>query len=177
MLFPQLALQSLSFPVLQPIAQHPSPFAQVVEGACAHTTLHCAFDPVRVSTVQASESLQDAGQFPSQVSGGSVAPFPQLALQSESFVATHPLGQQASPFWQLVRAVWVHVAVQAAEVPVRTSFVQGSLSSHDAGQFPSHASPISRTPLPQTGAQSESLTRVHPPGQQPSPPVHATIDA
>jgi hypothetical protein len=48
---------------------------------------------------------------------------------------------------------------------------------HELGQLPSHCSPASTTPLPQTGVQSLSLSELQvpepPPGQQLSPFTHA----
>ena len=63
--------------------------------------------------------------------------------------------------------------------------MQAFLSSQEVGQedFGSQVSPLSTTPLPHFGAQSESLLALHPAGQQPSPAtqvvmavwVHATL--
>src|SRR6185503_18079399 len=58
-----------------------------------------------------------------------------------------------------------------------------AICAHDVGQLlaiaVSQVSPLSTTPLTHTAAQSLSLLRLQaprpPPGQQPSPPVHAVI--
>jgi hypothetical protein len=64
----------------------------------------CAL-PVFVSIVQALLSLQDAGQFPSQVSPVSTVELPHVAEQSLSLLLLHPAGQQPSPVTQVVM-VW-----------------------------------------------------------------------
>jgi hypothetical protein len=59
--------------------------------------------------------------------------------------------------------------------PVRVFVVHGFPSSHTAGQLPSHVSPISITPLPQTGAQLPSSFALQPDGQHESPLAHTVI--
>jgi hypothetical protein len=84
---------------------------------------------------------------------------------------------------QTVTGSFVQRAVQLAASPRSTSFVQADPSSgQEPGQAPepapiplSQASPISRTPLPQTAGQSSSTFRLPPVGQQPSPGMKATI--
>jgi len=81
----------------------------------------------------------------------------------------HELGQQASPATQTVcTAASTQWASQPAELPCKVLCWQPT-GSHFDGQLPSHSSPGSTVPLPQTAAQSESRTLVHPAGQQPSP--------
>jgi hypothetical protein len=58
-------------------------------------------------------------------------------------------------------------------VPVSTSFVHELPSlAHVAGQFPSHVSPGSTTPLPQIGIQFGSVFALHPDAQHASPARH-----
>jgi hypothetical protein len=102
--FPQLAEQLLSFVALQPGAQQPSPFAQVVIGGYVHTTLHAPDVPVRVLVVHEFPSSQVAGQFPSQVSPDSTTPFPHTGAQFASFVWLQPEGQHESPPTHIVIA-------------------------------------------------------------------------
>jgi hypothetical protein len=83
-----------------------------------------------------------------------------------------PAAQQPSPSVQDVISVLEQAALQLAAEPVRRSLVHLLPSSHDAGQLPSHISPVSTVPLPQFAEQSVSVTLVHPSAQQPSPPVH-----
>jgi hypothetical protein len=150
--------------------------------------LHWALVPVGSSLVQGSPSLgQVVGQgsvveFGSQVSPVSTTPLPHFAGQSESalvMLVLHPVGQQPSPALQAVMGVWLQTTLQG--VPPSTSVVQGSLSlGQVVGQgsvveFGSQVSPVSTTPLPQTGLQSESLVALHPAGQQPSAPIQAVM--
>src|SRR5438046_1794175 len=65
---------------------------------------------------------------------------PQLTLQSLSFAALQPLGQQPSPLLQEVIAVCVHCALQLLALPVRVSLVHALLSLQLVGQLPSHNS-------------------------------------
>jgi len=101
-----------------------------------------------------------------------------VSLMSEQFA-----GQQPSPSAHAVcLPPWsTHAAVQ---VPRFTSAGNTqAICAHDVGQLlaiaVSQVSPLSTTPLPHTAAQSLSLLRLQapdpPPGQQPSPPVHAVI--
>jgi hypothetical protein len=94
-LLPQVAVQLLSLLALQPMGQQPSPPVHIVIGVLVHARVH--IEPVSVSAVQLFPSLQDVGQFPSQVSPGSITPFPHMAVQFGSFVALQPVGQQPSP--------------------------------------------------------------------------------
>jgi hypothetical protein len=66
-----------------------------------------------------------------------------------------------------------HERLQVVALPVCGSSVHGSLSSqvrHFVPLLSSQVSPGSMTPLPQGGAQSESLEFLQLDGQQPSPP-------
>jgi len=94
---PHRTVQLLSFVLLQPGAQQPSPFLHCVMSLCPHWTLHDAGVPLVVSIVQALLSLQLAGQLPSQVSPDSTAPLPHRTVQSLSFVLLQPGAQQPSP--------------------------------------------------------------------------------
>jgi hypothetical protein len=90
--------QSLSFPLVQPIGQQPSPPVHVVIAGCVHITLHMFGEPVSTSCVQAL--LSDAhvvGQFPSQASPVSTTPFPHMPVQLLSLLALQPIGQHESP--------------------------------------------------------------------------------
>jgi hypothetical protein len=168
--------QSLSFPLVHPIGQHPSPFAHIVIAGCVHTALHVLADPVRMSAVQALVSGgQVVGQFPSQVSGGSTTPFPQLAMQLASFPELQPIGQQPSPPVHIVIGACVHTKLQLPADPVIPSVVHGLLSLHDVGQFPSQVSPGSVMPLPHEAVQSLSLAALQPGPQQPSELRHIVI--
>jgi hypothetical protein len=116
-----------------------------------------------------------AGQFPSHVSPDSTTPFPHMAVQFESFVALQPDGQHESPPVHLGIGGYEHTTLHCPDVPVRTFVVHEFMSSHVAGQFPSHVSPDSTTLLPQAGVQLLSLFALQPGAQQPSPPVHVVI--
>ena len=136
--------------------------------------------------VQGSPS---SGQVVGQVLGGSqvspapMRPSPQLGLQSSSVAALQPAGQQPSLFRQAVIGSCQQARVQPATDPAARSTVQASASSQVLAQAPgwpavmprSHCSGASTTPSPQTVGQSESVTAVHPGGQQPSPPTQATM--
>jgi hypothetical protein len=130
---------------------------------------------VRVSVVHASPSVQVAAQLPSQVSPISTTPFPQTGAQLPSSLLLQPGGQQESPLAQTVIAGYEQRTLHIADVPVRTFDVQDIPSSHVAGQFPSHVSPDSTTPLPHAGRQLLSLFALQPAGQQASPPTHIVI--
>jgi hypothetical protein len=67
---------------LQPAGQQPSPGAHTVIGWKVQAALQLAALPVSASAVQATPSLQEVGQLPSQLSPGSSTPLPQLAEQS-----------------------------------------------------------------------------------------------
>ena len=107
----------------------------------------------------------------------SVSGVPGPGMQSLSFANVHPAGQQPSPPAHVAIALCVHAALQVDELPVSTSVVQALLSLHIVGQLAcgSQVSPDSTTPLPHDARQSESLTLVHPAGQQPSPPIQSLI--
>jgi len=124
--------------------------------------------PVSVSRVHAMLSLHEVGHAPSQVSDASTTPLPQVDEQSLSFAAVHPVGQQPSALVQAVRGVLVHWNEHASVAPVNPSTVQALPSSQEVGQFSSHDSPVSTTPLPQVFVQSASLAAEQPKEQQPS---------
>ena len=97
-------------------------------------------------------------------------PLPQ-PVQSASFIAVQLAGQQPSPDTHDVMVPEsTHCRWHIVPCSVRT--VQAWFA-HDVGQLaPSQSSPLSRTPLPQTGAQSLSSFALHAPGQQPSLLTH-----
>jgi hypothetical protein len=108
------------------------------------------------------------GQLPSHSSPASTIPLPHLGAQSESFVLSHPAGQQLSPF---THCVWVPAGMQAAwqvPAPLRVKRLQ-PCAGHEVGQVDvgSQVSPGSRRPLPQP-AQSTSVVALQWSGQQPS---------
>ena len=90
----------------------------------------------------------------------------------------HVAGQQPSPATQVVMGVWVQTRSQVALLPLAvTSVVQGLWSLQSVGQG-SQVSPLSKTPLPHFGGQSESALVVlvlHPAGQQPSPETQVAM--
>jgi len=182
-LLPQCAEQSVSVAALQAEGQHPSPPAQAVMGSWTHASVQVEALPVEWSAVQASVSAHESGHAPgwpgpmplSQVSPDSTAPLPHEALQSVSVFALQAAGQQPSPAVQAVTGVFVHTTSQLEGEPLRTSVVQALPSLQVAGQLPSHFSVPSTMPLPHRGWQSESLTALQPPGQQPSPSEQAVI--
>jgi hypothetical protein len=130
--------------------------------------LHWDGLPRRWERVQRKPSLQKLGQFPSHVSGGSIVPLPHVAEQSLSFVEVQPSAQQPSLPTQAEIVVYVQRTLHVSGDPVNESRVQGSLSSHDVGQFPSQVSPVSTFPLPHVAAQSSSLPALQFEGQHPS---------
>jgi len=179
---PQFAGQSesaLVALVLHPAGQQPSPEVQIVIAVWVQATLQLALLPVILSVVHALKSLQLAGQDDggSQVSPFSTTPLPHFGWQSESLLALHVGGQQPSLPTQTVMAVWLQATLQVSRPPVITSVVQALLSLQLAGQedFGSQVSPLSTTPLPHFGWQSESLLALHPPGQQPSPALQVLM--
>ena len=129
--------------------------------------------------VQALPSVQEVGQEDagSQVSPGSTTPLPQVGEQSVSVLALHPAGQQPSPETQVLIVVWLQATLQLALLPVIRSMVQALLSLQEVGQedFGSQVSPVSTTPLPHVGEQSESTLALHPAGQQPSPATQVVM--
>jgi len=141
-------------------------------------------EPTGLSSVHATPSSQLLGHEPapdamplSQVSPLSTTPLPQPGGQSESLLALQPEAQHPSPSLQVVIRWFEHSAVHSEALPVSVSMVQTSLSLHAAGQAPapavmvlSQVSPLSTTPLPQTGEQSASLLALQPGAQHPSPP-------
>lgn len=107
---PQTPPQSLSLAAVHPAGQHRSPPAQAVTGTCEQARVQPSVVPRAKSSVHGSLSAHEAGHAPacpaviplSQTSGGSRTPFPHRGLQSESVVALHSGGQQASPSAQVV---------------------------------------------------------------------------
>jgi hypothetical protein len=123
-------------------------------------------------------SAQVLKQFPSHFSPGSTCPSPQRGGgggQSLSLLLMQPGAQQPSPPLQEVIGVFEHATSQVAAFPAAESVVHALPSSQVVGQFPSHFSPDSTTPLPQFGLQSLSLFAVAPGGQQWSPAAAAVI--
>ncbi len=175
---PQVQLQSLSFAVVQPAGQQPSPDTQIV---CAPSSTHFAVQlaavPVSLRFVQPI-GAQEVGQLPggSQLSPASTTPLPQEATQSVSSLALQPAGQQPSPLRQAVcRWSSTHWAVQVPGLATRRSMQP--TGAHDVGQVDSgsQTSPqaLSTTPLPQVQLQSLSSVAEQPGGQQASPDLQA----
>src|SRR5215831_17703928 len=102
-------------------------------------------------------------------------------MQSQSFAAAQPVGQQPSLVSgaQAVIGTWRQAAVHEAASPISRSAVQGSPSSgQDVGQLAggSQVSPAPTCPSPQrAGPQSLSVVAEQPAGQQPSPERQAVI--
>ncbi len=177
---PQLAEQSESFSALQAEGQQPSPEPHAVIGAWLHAVEQP--EPTRVSSVHATPSSQDVGHVPSQVSGGSTTPLPQLGEQSLSFEALQADGQQPSPDVQAVMVLWLH-DVEHPD-PTSLSSVHATPSLQVLGHMPapetiamSHVSGDSTTPLPHDAEQSESVVALQADAQQPSPELHDVIGA
>jgi hypothetical protein len=171
--FPQTPTQLLSIVALHPDGQQPSPFVQAVIAANVQARVH--IEPTRVSAVQAFPSLQEAGQFPSHVSPGSIIPLPHAAEQLPSLLALQPGGQQPSPPTQLVIGALAHWTLQVIADPVSVSRVHELPSLQEVGQFPSQRSGGSTIPFPQDRGQSSSVVGLQPDGQQPSPLRHAVM--
>jgi hypothetical protein len=176
---PQRGEQSGSVTALQPGAQHPSPDTQLVMAVWVQATLQFAALPVTWSIVQALPSVQSVEQDAagSHVSPASIAPLPQAGEQSESVLALHPAGQQPSSGSQVTMLVWLQATLQLSILPVIWSMVQALPSVQLVGQDAagSQVSPLSTTPLPQAGEQSESVLALHPAGQQRSPEAQPTM--
>jgi hypothetical protein len=169
--FPHTGMQLLSLLALHPVAQHMSPFVQeVTKVEFTQRAVHAVAVPCRVRSWQPIGG-QLLGQFPSQNSlqAASVTPLPHWQLQSLSLTLVQPDAQQPSPFAQVAITVsFTHSAVHAAAVPCSRRRWQ-PIAGQVVGQFPSHFSPASTTPLPQRIAQSLSLALLQVAGQQPSP--------
>jgi hypothetical protein len=168
---PHRQVQSLSFTLVHPEGQQPSPFMQVaITASFTHSAEQAAAVPCR-RRVWHPMAGQLVGQFPSHFSAPSTTPLPQRAPQSLSFMLLQVAGQQPSPWAQ---AVWVppsvHRAVQSAAVPLRTFLMQPA-QGQVAGQLDvgSHDSPASTTEFPHRAAQSSSLLALQVGGQHPSP--------
>jgi hypothetical protein len=91
---PQLAEQSESLALVQPLGQHPSPAAHAEIGVLSQRALQLDGEPVSRSLVQATPSSHDDGHDDagSQVSPGSIVPFPQPG----GGMPPSPLGTPAS---------------------------------------------------------------------------------
>ena len=172
---PQVPEQSESLVSSQPAGQQPSASTHEVTTWEVQTTLQLAALPVIESTVQALPSSQVTGQLPSQVSGGSTVPLPQVAEHSASLVSSQPAGQQPSPSVHVSTWLWLQAAEQVSSLPVKMSVVHGLPSSQVTGQSPSQVSGGSTVPLPQLEEQSLSRPE-HVDGQHASPSWQAEID-
>jgi hypothetical protein len=95
--FPQDDEQSLSLLAFAPLGQHPSPPFAAVIATLVHFAVHCVGEPDSKSPVHGSWSSHDVGQSPSQISGGSIVPLPQVGEQSVSVFIVSPGKQQPSP--------------------------------------------------------------------------------
>jgi hypothetical protein len=175
---PQVQLQSLSFAVVQPDGQHPSPDAHAVCGpSSTQWAVQSVALPASFCLVQPS-GAHVVGHWPggSQLSPASTTPLPQVAGQSLSLLALQPGGQQPSPPMHVVCSrSFTHWAVQVPGLATRRSMHPSG--AHDCGQLSSgsQTSPhaASTTPLPHEQLQSLSSASVHPAGQQASPDSHA----
>jgi hypothetical protein len=127
-------------------------------GTFVQATLQLPVVPDRMSTVQASLSLHEPGQSPSQVSGGSVTPLPHIGLQLGSVSALQLLGQHPSSAPHAVIGGNVHMTLQLAELPDSRSVVHTSASLQLAGQFPSQSSGGSTMALPHDALQLGSFS-------------------
>ena len=115
-----------------------------------------------------------AGQAVGQGSHSSPPSFtllPQVAVQSESLVLLHPVGQQSSPprHWACTRS-FTHWALQVPGLASLRSW--HPMAGQVVGQG-SHSSPRSLARFPQVAMQSESLVSLQAVGQHPSPARHS----
>jgi hypothetical protein len=166
--------RSLLALMFEPVGQQPSPLLAEVIGVAVQTALHCAAEPISLSSVQSSPSLQDVGQSPSHTSPGSTALLPQLGEQSLSLTLFAFAGQQPSSLMAATIGRCEQLALHCATLPVSMSFVHALPSSQFCGHgwdvfFGSHVSGGSTTPSPQLFEQSSSSGYLQPSGQQASP--------
>jgi hypothetical protein len=133
--------QSLSFAVVAPAGQQPSPFAGAVMVVCVHIAVHAV--PASASVVQAAPSLHLAavGHAPvpvaiavSQVSPVSTMLLPHITEQSESVADVAPVGQQPSPGAAAVMLPCTQCVSQL--VPATVSVVHAMPSSQLVGHAP-----------------------------------------
>ena len=160
--FPQLAVQSSSLLLLQPLGQHPSPFSQTLMPEKTQTALQSLALPLIKSDVHARPSSQAVGQFPSQLSPASTTLLEQSGAQSSSLRLLQPGGQQPSEEVQAEITVLEQSALHVDADPSKASTVHVFWSSQLAGQSPSQISPASSSELPQMGWQSLSLIESQP---------------
>jgi hypothetical protein len=99
---------------------------------------------------------------------------PGGGAQSLSLLKSELAGQQPSPFTLSAIVVIEQTTLQPEPDSLPT---EQPFDAQLVGQSPSHCSPFSLTPLPQTGAQSESLLALAAFGQQPSPLLAVVIAA
>ena len=107
-LLAQTAVQSSSFRLLHPGAQHPSEEEQAEMGVLEQSASQVLEEPNNASTVQAFWSSQLAGQSPSQISPASINELPQTGWQSLSKRESHPVGQHPSESMQDRISVLLH---------------------------------------------------------------------
>src|SRR4051812_17765615 len=153
--------------------------AQRSQAFSASVSRHITCSFVMVSLQLASQPVE-----PSQASLPSRTPFPQRGMQSLSWFASAPVGQQPSSFCKLVIGVCVQTALQLSALPLTASRVQELSSEQSAGggdfsSYPpvSQGSPRSdcTMPSPHRPEQSESLPGSQSAGQQPSPPTQPSM--
>jgi hypothetical protein len=94
---------------------------------------------------------------------------PHIGVQSLSVLAFAPGGQQPSPPRAAVIAVVEQTASHVLAEPSSFPGWHASALEHEVEQLPSHNSPRSFTPFPQTALQSLSTLAFAPSGQQLSP--------
>ncbi len=189
---PQLAEQSLSVPLVQPVGQQPS--SVLPEHAVTLVYEHWAWQvaPDTPSIVQAlvSAQLATVGQLPapdampvSHFSPASTTALPHDALQSPSLVALQPVGQHPSlartqaVIGTLAHACWQALLMTESAVQALVS-AQLATVGHESAPVAmpvSQVSPGSLTPLPHEAEQSESLVPLQPGAQQPSPPTQVVM--
>jgi hypothetical protein len=162
-LLPHVGLQSLSLVASAPEGQQPSPLTAAVIAVGTHSAPHP--EPLSCIRLHPDPPGQLEGQFPSHFSPDSITLLPQTALQSLSFVASAPDGQQPSPLFGVVMGIVMQAAAHAD--PMSTLGAQASVLEQAVGHLPSQTSPGSTTLLPQIALQSLSVFAFA--GQQASP--------
>jgi hypothetical protein len=147
---------------VQPAGQHPSLFVHEVRGVFTHTVEHSLADPSKESTVHASPSSQDVGQFPSQVSFSSTIPFPHTFSQSLSDEESHPTEQQPSSSKQPTGRTSQR-AVQSSALPTSAIMEHAGSGGHSVGHRSepepsgSQISPGSKRPFPHNSGETVTL--------------------
>ena len=137
---------------VHPTGQHPSPELQPTGAPATQRAEQVVASPVSVKPPQASPQFET--QSPSQVSGASTTPSPQVLVHSASEDESQPIGQQPSPSAQATGST-TQRALQDNGVPVSVA-TSHPPAEHDAGHAPasvdailgSQDSPGSNSPFP-----------------------------